>query len=138
MARIIHLHDNDTHLELQSLLPWYVTGRLDPVEHARVEAHLASCEDCREELHFERTLAKTVKEMPLDAEVGWRRLERRLEAEPPRQVGVAHAPANRAILWGGWAMAACALLAVGVMATTRAPQQQAADAGPYHLLGSAH
>ena len=84
MARIIRLHD-ENHWELQRLLPWYVIGRLDWREHARVEAHLAGCEDCREEVLFERTLAKTVKDLPLDAEVGWRRLERRPKAEPPRE-----------------------------------------------------
>ena len=37
---------------------------------------------------FERTLAKTVKDLPMDTEVGWRRMERRLEAEPPRHANL--------------------------------------------------
>ncbi len=36
MARIIRLHD-EKHWELQRLLPWYVTGRLDPGVLGRVE-----------------------------------------------------------------------------------------------------
>jgi hypothetical protein len=130
MARIIPFQD-DSHWELQRLLPWYVTDRLDPAERARVEAHVAACEDCQEELRFERALAENVKAMPLDTDVGWRRMERRLKAERPRQrqgVGVG------AAAWGGWAVAACALVAVGVMAMPRAPQGQ--NAGQYHALGA--
>lgn len=135
MARIIRLHD-DSHWELQRLLPWYVTGRLDPAEHARVEAHLAGCEECREEVRFERTLAETVKDLPLDAEVGWRRLERRLKAEPPRREPLARSGAVRTgVLWGGWAVAACAVVAVGV---TVAPRLQQPSAAAYHALGAPH
>ena len=134
MARIIRLHD-DSHWELQRLLPWYVTGRLDPPEHARVEAHLAGCEECREEVRFERTLAETVKDLPLDAEVGWRRLERRLKAEPPRGGNLTRSGVIRTgALWGGWAVAACALLAVGVTVLPRLQQPSAA----YHALGAPH
>jgi hypothetical protein len=134
MARIIRLHD-DSHWELQRLLPWYVTDRLDPTEHARVEAHLAGCEECREEVLFERTLAKTVKDLPLDAEVGWRRLERRLKVEPRRGGVLDRSAAVRTgALWGGWAVAACALVAVGV---TVLPRQQSSGAA-YHALGAPH
>lgn len=132
MARIIRLHD-ENHWELQRLLPWYVTGRLDPAEHARVEAHLAGCQECQEEVRFERTLAETVKDLPLDAEVGWRRLERRLKAEPQR-ARRGWPGARAATLWGGWAAAACALIAVGV---TVLPRPQPSNAA-YHALGAPH
>jgi hypothetical protein len=134
MARIIRLHD-DNHWELQRLLPWYVTGRLDPAEHARVEAHLAACEECQEEVRFERTLAETVKDLPLDAEVGWRRLERRLRAEPEQGASATRSSAVRAgAVWGGWAVAACALVAAGV---TVLPREQSSNAA-YHALGAPH
>jgi anti-sigma factor RsiW len=124
MGRIIRLHDED-HWELQSLLPWYVTGQLDPAEHARVEAHVAGCEECQEELRFERALADTVKTLPLDTDVSWRRMERRLKAEKPRQkTNLLTSP------WTGWAVAACALIAVGVTAMPHAP------AAAYHVLGA--
>ena len=132
MARIIRLHD-ENHWELQRLLPWYVTGRLEPAELARVEAHLAGCEECQEEVRFERTLAQSVKNLPLDAEVGWRRLARRLKAEPARVHG-RWPGARTTALWGGWAVAACALVAVGV---TVAPRTQG-PAGQYHALGASH
>jgi hypothetical protein len=135
MARIIRLHDDESHWELQRLLPWYVTGQLDPAEHARVEAHLAGCEECQEEVRFERTLAKTVKDLPLDAEVGWRRLERRLKAEPQQDVGGDRFRALRAgAQWGGWAVAACALLAVGVTVLPRL--QRPGGGAQYHALGA--
>jgi anti-sigma factor RsiW len=132
MARIIRLHD-ENHWELQRLLPWYVTGRLDPAEHARVEAHLAGCEECQEEVRFERTLAETVKDLPLDAEVGWRRLARRLKAEPSRAQG-RWPGARTAALWGGWAVAACALVAVGVTVLPK----NLGGIGQYHALGAPH
>jgi hypothetical protein len=110
-----------------------VTDRLDPAEHARVEAHLAACEECQEEVRFERTLAQSVKDLPLDAEVGWRRLERRLKAEPPRRETRSDA-VRTGVLWGGWAVAACALVAVGLMVLPR-PQTSGAA---YHALGAPH
>lgn len=124
MGRIIRLHD-ESHWELQSLLPWYVTGRLDPAEHARVEAHVAGCEECQEELRFEQSLADGVKTLPLDADVSWRRMERRLKAERRRP-----RPSLLASPWTGWAVAACALVAVGVTVIPRAP------AASYHVLGA--
>lgn len=33
--------------EAARLLPWFVSGRLDPVERARVDEHLATCPICR-------------------------------------------------------------------------------------------
>jgi anti-sigma factor RsiW len=127
MGRIIRLHD-DNHWELQSLLPWYVTGRLEPAEHARVQAHVAGCEECQEELRFEQALADNLKTLPMDADVSWRRMERRLRAEPKRQrANLLTSP------WTGWAVAACALIGVGVTVMPRAP---AAPAAPYHVLGA--
>ena len=126
MGRIIRLHD-ENHWELQSLLPWYVTGRLDPAEHARVEAHLARCEECQEELRFEQSLAQNIKDLPLDVNASWRRMERRLKAEPR-----ASKPGPLASPWIGWAVAACALAAVGVTAV--APRGQE---GQYHALAAA-
>lgn len=36
------------HEEFDLLLPWYVNATLDPVEHERVAAHVASCAECQE------------------------------------------------------------------------------------------
>ncbi len=125
MGRIIRLHD-ENHGELQRLLPWYVTGRLEAAEQAQVEAHLAECEECQEEIRFERALAEHVKDLPLDTDVSWRRMERLIKAEPKRRAGGLAAGAA----WGGWAVAACALITVGVMALPHG------SPGRYHALGA--
>lgn len=46
----------DPHRECWDLLPWLVTGRLSNAERAQVEAHLADCQACREELVAQRQL----------------------------------------------------------------------------------
>lgn len=38
------------HNEIDLLLPWFVNETLDPVEHERVAAHLATCAICRDSL----------------------------------------------------------------------------------------
>jgi len=45
MARIIPFK-TDPHQETQTLLPWYVTGRLEDEDLAAVEAHLRDCPAC--------------------------------------------------------------------------------------------
>lgn len=39
---------NQDHQEIDLLLPWYVNDTLDPLEHDRVSAHVATCTSCRE------------------------------------------------------------------------------------------
>jgi anti-sigma factor RsiW len=56
--------DRDLHLEIEQLLPWYVTGRLEPSEIEAVDTHLADCEHCRTLLAEERALHDTVGTMP--------------------------------------------------------------------------
>jgi anti-sigma factor RsiW len=40
------------HRTVDSLLPWYVNATLEMRDRARVEAHLAFCPQCREELEL--------------------------------------------------------------------------------------
>lgn len=54
-ARVVPL-DGDGHQAVEILLPWYVSGRLDRAELAQVEAHLAGCTQCRDELEWERKM----------------------------------------------------------------------------------
>jgi anti-sigma factor RsiW len=70
MGSIIRLH-GAPHDEIRALLPWYVTGRLDDREQARVAAHLKTCRACQEELEFERRLEVEVAAIPVDVEHGW-------------------------------------------------------------------
>ena len=48
----------EAHLECRDLLPWLVNGTLDQGDRARVEQHLAECEECRVDLALEQDLHK--------------------------------------------------------------------------------
>ena len=126
MARIIRLHE-ESHWELQSLLPWYVNGTLSPAEQANVETHLAGCAECQAELNFERLLHGQIAGLPLGAEDGWKRMQARLASEPPRK---AKAPRPAMPAWTGWAAAAAMLIGVVAMAVPYA------QPGRYHALGA--
>lgn len=123
MGRIIRM-PGDAHREVQELLPWYVTGQLDPADLAEVEGHLKHCPECRADAAFQQQLAREIPKLPIDVEHGWSRMRRRLEQErSPR--GLAWLGAWRPS-WGwrgggvaaaAWpALALTALLAVGATA----------------------
>lgn len=144
-GRIIPLHGDD-HLEARSLLPWYVTGRLDASEQAQVEAHLGVCAECQAELGFERRLHVEIAALPIEVEESWTLLQRRLDPDPPARartaaVGGRLAAALRELgrqwrggaPWLGWALAAqtALLLLVGALALPGARPDR------YHALGAA-
>ncbi len=143
MGRIIRL-PGDRHREVQLLLPWYVTGRLDPSEQALVEAHLNQCPDCMAELDVEHRLNAEITQLPMDVDQGWQTLQPRLASRataPGRGGGLdaLRAAAGRARLawrgapsWLGWAVAAqLVILAVaGVLTLPLAPPAR------YHVLGA--
>jgi hypothetical protein len=144
MASIIRLHAG-RHDEIRSLLPWYVTGRLDATEHARVAAHVSTCRECQEDLEFERRLEVEVAIAPIDVEHGWASMQRRIAAPSSRPGGafigrIGELPGRlwrAGPPWLGWALAAqAALLVVAGTLTARmaAPITQPAR---YHALSSA-
>src|SRR5581483_5089387 len=47
---------------VELLLPWYVNGQLSSAERHEVDAHLAQCSSCREELAQLRLIATRVRE----------------------------------------------------------------------------
>ncbi|MBV8684821.1 MAG: zf-HC2 domain-containing protein [Caulobacteraceae bacterium] len=53
------------HRHTRRLLPWYLTGQLDPDEAQRVRAHLDVCGACQSELAAERRLQEAVLSAPL-------------------------------------------------------------------------
>ena len=125
----------DPHRELQSLLPWYVVGRLEASERSRVEAHLELCGECRGELVAERRLASGVSTLPtkagLDVEHGWSAVRRLVERERPSyasQLATRLASLRAALRtpigwtragrpWMGWALAAqfCVVIGLGAV-----------------------
>jgi len=50
----------DTHAEAWALLPWLANGRLPATDREWVEAHVAQCAECREELEGQRKVATQI------------------------------------------------------------------------------
>jgi anti-sigma factor RsiW len=137
MGRIIRLH-GDPHEQAETLLPWYAVGGLDPVDRAKLEAHLADCAGCRAELERDHRLRAAIKALPLDSEAGWAGLRSRLEAgERPR----ADVKGRRWPIWRagaeprrlGWFLAAQTALVL-VLAVAATPGETPAL---YRTLGRA-
>jgi hypothetical protein len=99
-GRIIPIH-GDPHDRIIALLPWFISGRLDPAERAEVEAHLTCCPGCRAEERMERRLEAEVAALPLDVEHGWARMRARLTeaagAPPPSAPRVGLGPRLAAV-----------------------------------------
>jgi anti-sigma factor RsiW len=75
--------DAEGHVEVESLLPWYVNGRLTPADRALVDSHLAGCARCRVELEREHALQAAFLSLPAstgDPESGLAAIHRRLAA----------------------------------------------------------
>ena len=133
------------HQEAQSLLPWYVSERLDGSEHARVEAHLAQCPDCRADVVAERRLAVEWASLPMESETSWLRLRGLVAGDDARRARSALSSrlsdmvrdaVTRRPSWVtglGWGLAAAqgAMLAAIGIAVVTAPA-----VAPYHTLGA--
>lgn len=102
------------------LLPWFVTGRLDADDVARVETHVASCPACRADLERERALHDVLRQDPQGrvpgAAQGFEKLmarigetERAWPGPPPAPHEPAAAARLRAPRWVGAAVLAHAL-----------------------------
>src|SRR5256885_12089814 len=73
--------NHNPHDEAEELLPWYATGQLDEADRVRVEDHLASCSDCREQLTLERRIVQEFRTTDPETDAGWTRLRSRIEAQ---------------------------------------------------------
>ncbi len=135
MAHILPF-TTDPHRETRDLMPWLITGRLEPEEKARVEAHLAACEDCSRELAGERALAGEVAELPIATGIGWAAMRDRLDTAARQAAFVPASPPQRrrftARRIGTILAAQAAMLAAAVTITLRVE----APTAPYHALGS--
>lgn len=127
--------------QIEMLLPWFVTGRLDPAEHARVSAYLAAHPDMRSQLELVReeqgeTIAAN-EALPGAPAGALARLREAVAAEPQRRtlagagqslwsemLRLFSAPTPRAVQWAG-AAAAILLLAQAVMIGGLVGSQQA-------------
>jgi anti-sigma factor RsiW len=139
-GRVVPLNP-DAHAEVQVLLPWYVTGRLEAGELAQIEAHLAACPRCAAEVEAERRLqaAHLGIETPGDVERSLAALRTRMAASRPAAQPAlapsAHAP--RAGWWRGapgWLQGALALQFAVIVGL--AGWLLASPEGDYRVLGS--
>lgn len=135
-GRIIPLH-GDLHEDVNALLPWYVTGRLDADDCARVEAHISGCAQCQADLAAERRLQAVVAETPDaigDVEAAWRRFE--LLPSEPGTKRTFRQQWRQSPHWMRWAaVAQLFLLVVGGGAWLVRPGPKAEPA--YHTLSAA-
>lgn len=121
-GQIVPLHP---HEDLQELLPWYVTGRLEPAEMAQIEAHLGKCAECQADVRFQRQLNSEIAALPVDVEHSWQAMRDRLRVDAARR---SPTPLWRA--WVGWA-AACVVVVAGAGLALPVGRQAA-----YHALGA--
>ena len=124
------------HDRAEELLPWYATGQLDAADRARVECHLLSCGDCREQLAVERRLIDEFQAMAPEVESGWVRLRGRIDTP----VQVARAPKQPfAELWAFLTRPAVAAIAVAQLAfvVIAGGALLSLSRPAYHVLGSA-
>lgn len=144
MASIIRLHGR--HDEIRSLLPWYITGRLDAAEHATVTAHVSTCRECQADLEFERRLEVEVAIAPIDVEHGWTSMQRRITSAAASRSGggfIARLGEWPGRLWRtgppwlSWALAAQAALLMVAGALTVRTATPVSQPVRYHALSSA-
>jgi hypothetical protein len=110
------IENSAEHHDLSALLPWYVNETLGERDRQRVEAHVAMCASCREDLAAQRRICEAIQAepaidyMPVSS---LKRLQARLDlAEPAPSFGPPQEQSTRP--WRGWMAASIAVVAVGV------------------------
>jgi anti-sigma factor RsiW len=138
------------HPDISALIPWYVNGTIGERERRRVDAHLAQCAHCRDELTREQwvyrsmTAETAVEYMPT---VSLNRLQARLDAADGSEsadageaadAAAAAKPRRRLMPWQGLMAASVAVMAVALslLAADRWQQYRARAAAPpaYHTV----
>ena len=117
------------HETTQDLLSSYLDGDLTPEQRAEVDAHLAECEACREELELLQLTLDALHDLPeLEAPAGFAdAVMDRVEAEEEAAKVVPITRARRRVpMWAPVAMAAAACVMVGLVWV----------AAPWRLVGS--
>jgi anti-sigma factor RsiW len=128
------------HREISDLIPWYVNGTLDDRRRERVEAHLASCTTCRDELANERRLYQEmaaepgVEYMPAPSLKRLQAAIDELSSGPVPTLPVAAPPP--VIRWRGLAAAAI-VGAAAVLALMSAGRFASGARSDYHTVTSA-
>jgi len=119
----------DEHEQAQMLLPWFANGTLDASEAAMVEAHLAQCEACSEELAECIAMRELYAAMPVGGTSQRSAPLRAGNVTPIR--GLRRGLSSR---WGRAATAAVAAAAALTLIVVVTPSER--GDGEYRLLGS--
>ena len=103
------------------LIPWYVNGRIDDQQRARVDAHLRTCQACQDELltqqQIYQTMAASNPEVEQLPSASLRRLMQKIDAQenpsPAASIDIAPTPVTRRqqILTWRWPSSVAASLA---------------------------
>ncbi|WP_294334285.1 zf-HC2 domain-containing protein [uncultured Sphingomonas sp.] len=131
MGELHHLR-GDPHEATMVLLPWYVTGAIEPGDRLLAETHLASCAECRAELAAERRLHAAFAALPPAPTQGWERFAADLGTPAPQRLP------RRFAIRAGWMLGAQAALLLFGLGFVLHLQRQSPVPGAerYHALGS--
>lgn len=145
--------DIPAHQAVQELLPWFASGQLAPDEAQRMQEHLQTCAECRQDLERERDMraeaASAGDALPagVDMERALARLMPALgpqeqsapapaaaPAPEPQRVSWWRAAAANQPSWLRWTVVAQWVAIIGLGALLLRPDS---DPAPYRVLGSA-
>lgn len=134
-----NLTERKPHDESEELLPWYAGGQLNDMDRARVDAHLASCAYCRQQLALERRLIEEFRAMAPEVESGWARLRGRIETPVAAKVAGPRRPGPMSDVWAFLSRPAIAAFAAAQLAFVVIAGATLVSLGKpaYHTLGSA-
>jgi len=111
------------HRQVAELIPWYVNGTIGQPEREKVEAHVLTCEVCREDVQTERRVYESVASAPgveYMPAASLKRLQSALDgigapaAQAPAPPGREVRSARWSMPWKGLAAASVAVTAVFV------------------------
>jgi anti-sigma factor RsiW len=134
--------------EAARLLPWYVTGRIDAADAARVDAHIATCLICRTDLATQRelrALTQAEERVEYSPQPSLQKLMSRIDeldreiAEPSPPASVPESPPPARANVPRWLVAAVVLQTVGLALLGSLLWPRAGirnDSAPYVTLGS--
>jgi anti-sigma factor RsiW len=111
------LENASMHQGITLLLPWYVNGTLDELSRERVDAHVAGCTACRDDLSLERRIfAKIDGESAIDyvPVASLKRLQSRLASLQAGAASPAQAPPQSRSRTPWRVLAAASVIAVTV------------------------
>jgi hypothetical protein len=115
----------DTHAEAWALLPWLANGRIETADREWVEAHVATCAECRAELAAQRQVATqmsrdaNVPAQASDEQKSFNKLWARIEASESASASATNSAGGGAAAPRGsrvvrWLAAAVVVQAIGL------------------------